>query len=132
MKAIKVATLGVAIVFASAGVARAETLEVNVPFAFTVGAKQLPAGKYRIERSTETSSAILRIEGEHGNKTEMFVQTTEMQGVNPVREPALIFVPGETANRLTMIWGSGDSGYEVSHSRHSKLVSEIIVPGRVS
>jgi hypothetical protein len=134
MKAIKAAMLGVAMVFAAAGAARAETLEVKIPFAFTVGARQLPAGVYRIQRSSETAPSILRIEGEHGNRTEMFIQTTPMQRVNSVREPALIFVPGETANRLTAIWGSSDAGYEVSGSRHhSKLVGQIVVPGlRVS
>ena len=130
MKLINVAMFGVAMLFSFAGVARAETLEVKIPFAFTVGGKQLPAGSYRIERSSETSASILRLEGEHGTRAEMFIQTTPLQGVNPVREPALIFVPGETANRLTAIWNSSSAGYEVSgNHRHSKQLGQIIVQG---
>ena len=130
MKLVNVAMLGVAMLFSFAGVARAETLEVKIPFAFTVGGKQLPAGAYRIERATETSSSILRIEGEHGTRAQMLVQTTPMQGMNPVREPALIFVPGETANRLTAIWNSSSAGYEVSgNHRRSKQLGQVVVRG---
>ena len=132
MKLINVAMLGVAMLFSFAGVASAETLDVKIPFAFSVSGKQLPAGTYRIERATETSSSILRFEGERGTRAEMLVQTTPMQGVNPAREPALIFVPGETANRLTAIWNSSRGGYEVSGShRDAKQLGQIAVRGTV-
>jgi hypothetical protein len=46
-------------------------------------------------------------------------------------EPALVFVPDETANRLTQIWGSPTSGQEVT-ARGGKAhqVSQIILVGR--
>jgi hypothetical protein len=128
MKAIKTAMLGVAIMFSFAGAAAAETLEVKIPFPFIVGATQLPAGTYRIERNSDTSSSIVRIQGEHGNTAHMFVLTTPLERGNPVREPVLVFVPDETANRLTAIWESSGTGHEVSARRgHSKLAGQIVV-----
>jgi hypothetical protein len=133
MKAIMAAMLGIAMVVFSAGMAQAETLEVNVPFAFLVGGTQLPAGVYRIERNFDTSPSLVRIHGEHG-AADLFVQTTPMTGANGAREAALVFVPDETANRLTAIFEPTGAAYEVSASRATaKRISAIVVRGaRVS
>lgn len=61
------AMLAVASVFALAVAAHAETLEVKVPFAFVVGAQQMPAGEYRIESDATMPSSVVLIRGEHGN-----------------------------------------------------------------
>ena len=128
MKAIKAAMFGIAML-SFTGIASAETLEVKIPFAFIVGSQQMPAGAYRIQRSSETGAPILLIQGEKGTTAQMFIQTTPLDRVtNPVGEPALIFVPDETANRLTAIWGSSGAGYEVSARRgHAKVASQIVI-----
>jgi hypothetical protein len=127
MKMLTTAMLGVAMVLFAAGAARADTLEVNVPFAFFVGGKKLPAGAYRIERNFETSSSLVRIRGEHGAAT-LFVQTTPMNGANAAHEAALVFVPDETANRLTAIFEPNGLAHEVSASRGaSKQVGGLVV-----
>ena len=128
---IKRAIVAVVVLLASAVAAQAETLEVKVPFAFLVGSTQMPAGTYRLERGSMSSSVML-IRGEHGNNAQAFVLTTPLKGGSPVRdEPALVFVPDETANRLTQVWGSASSGQEVT-SQHgkSRQVSQIILVGR--
>ena len=123
------AMLGVAMVLFAAGAARAETLEVNVPFAFLVGGKQLPAGVYRIERNFETSSSLVRIRGEHGAAT-LFVQTTPMEGANAAHEAALVFVPDETAKRLTAIFEPNGLAHEVSGQRSAAKQASVIVRGQ--
>jgi len=125
---IKRAIVAVVVLLASAVAAQAETLEVKVPFAFIVGSTKMPAGTYRLERGSMSSSVML-IRGENGNTAQAFVLTTPLKGGSPVRdEPALVFVPDENANRLTQIWGSPTVGQEVSaHRGKARQVSQIVV-----
>ena len=129
---IKRSIVVVGVLLASAVAAQAETLEVKVPFAFLVGAKQLPAGTYRVVRESSMSSSMLLIQGEHGNAGQVFVQTTPLRGAGPAGDTAaLVFVPDETANRLTQVWDSGSTGKELTASRgKTHQVSTIVVVGR--
>ena len=61
-----------------------------------------------------------------------FVHTVPLKGASPAGDEAvLVFVPDETANRLTQVWGSPTAGQEVlaQHGK-SRLVSQIIVVGQ--
>ena len=129
---IKRAMVVLGVLLASAVAARAETLEVKVPFAFLVGSKQMPAGTYRVVRDSSTSSSVLLIQGEHGNTAQVFVQTTPLVGVGPAGNAAvLVFVPDETANRLTQVWDTGSTGKEVTAGPgKARQVSTILVVGR--
>lgn len=129
---IKRAIVVVGVLLASVAAAQAGTLEVNVPFAFMVGGQKMPAGVYRIERDSQMPSSVMLIRGEHGNTAQLFVQTTPVKGANPAGDaPALVFVPDETANRLTQVWGSPTAGQEVT-AQHTKArqVGQIILVGR--
>ena len=129
---IKRAMVAVGVLLASAVAAQAETLQVKVPFAFLVGSKQMPAGTYRVERDPRTGSSVLLIRGEHGNTAQVFVHTVPLKGASPAGDEAvLVFVPDETATRLTQVWGSPTAGQEVlaQHGK-SRLVSQIIVVGQ--
>ena len=127
---IKRGIVAVVVLLASAVAAQADTFEVKVPFAFIVGSTQMPAGTYRLERGSMSSSVLL-IRGENGNTAQAFVLTTPLKGGSPVRdEPALVFVPDENANRLTQVWGSPTVGQEISaHRGKAHQVSQIIVYG---
>jgi len=129
---IKRAIVTVVVLLASALAAQAETLEVKVPFAFIVGSTQMPAGTYRLERDPSRSSSVMLIRGEHGNTAQAFVLTTPLKGGSPVRdEPALVFVPDETANRLTQVWGTPTAGQEVSaHGSKARQVGQIVLVGK--
>jgi len=129
---IKRAIVAVVVLLASAVAAQAETLEVKIPFAFIVGSTQMPAGTYRLERDPSRSSSVILIRGEQGNNAQAFVLTTPLKGGSPVRdEPALVFVPDETANRLTQVWGSPTTGQEITaHRGKSEQVSQIVLVGR--
>ena len=128
---IKRSVVAVAVLLSSAVAAQAQSLEVNVPFAFMVGSTQMPAGTYRVARESSTGSIVL-IRGEHGTKAQAFVQTTPLKGGSPVGDSAaLVFVPGERANRLTQIWDSASDGEEVAvHRGKIPQVSQIIVYGQ--
>jgi hypothetical protein len=121
----------VGVLLASVVAAQAGTIEVKVPFAFVVGSTQMPAGTYRLERDSSRSSVML-IRGEHGNTAQAFVLTTPLKGGSPAGDAAaLVFVPDETANRLTQVWGSASTGEEIT-AHHGKVrqVSQIIVYGQ--
>ncbi len=127
--AIRVAMCAVVGMFAFVAAAHAGTLEVKVPFAFTVGGQKMPAGVYRIERDAQMPSSVMLIRGERGNTAQLFVQTTPLKGANPAGdEPALVFVPDETSNRLTQVWGSATLGQEVqAHRGKARQVGQVIV-----
>lgn len=129
---IRRAMVMVGVLLASAVAAQAETLEVNVPFAFVVGSTQMPAGTYRLERESGMSSSVMLIRGEHGNTAQVFVQTTPLKGTSPMGDAAaLVFVPGETANQLTQVWGSPTAGQEVvAHHGKVKQIGQVIVVGQ--
>ena len=72
--------------------ARADVVEVRVPFSFVVHGQTLPAGEYRIER--EGSAMLLR--GEKGNNAGVFFSMIPAPGQDPAGErPALLFAPFE-------------------------------------
>ena len=121
----------VGVLLASAVAAQAQTLEVKVPFAFLVGSQKMPAGTYRVEREMSSPSVLL-IQGEHGNKAQVFVQTSQLIGASPAGDAAaLVFVPDETANRLTQVWGSPTAGQEVTiHRGKTQQIGQIILVGR--
>lgn len=124
------AMLAVTSVFAFAAAAHADTLDVKVPFAFMVGSQKMPAGIYRIVHDETMPSSVVLIQGQHGNRAQLFVQTTPLNGANPAGEtPALVFVPDETANRLTQVWGTSVVGQEIAKGRAaSQRVGAIVVP----
>ena len=127
----KRAIVAVVVLLVSAVAAQAETLEVKVPFAFIVGSTPMPAGTYRLDRDSSQSSVLL-IRGENGNVAQAFVLTTPLKGGSPAGdEPALVFVPGENANRLTQVWGTPTAGQEVTvHRGKVRQVGQIILVGR--
>jgi len=117
---------------ASVAGAQAGTLEVKVPFAFMVGAQKMPAGTYRVEHDSSMPSSVILIRGEHGNTAHVFVQTSPLKGASPAGDAAaLVFVPDETANRLSQVWGSPSAGQEVTvHHSKARQVGQIILVGR--
>ncbi len=125
------AMLAVAGVFAFAAAAHADTLEVKVPFEFMVGAQKMPAGVYRIEHDLSMPSSVVLIQGQHGTRAQLFVQTTPLIGANPAGDtPALVFVPGETGRHLTQVWGTSVTGQEIATARSaSHRVGQIILVG---
>ena len=95
------------LVASAASAARADTLDVKVPFPFVVHGQTLPAGEYRVE----TDGPIVMLRGEHGNKTSIIFTTLPAQGQDPSGDaPVLTFKRGETQYQLADIWESASRG----------------------
>jgi hypothetical protein len=108
--------LGVGALVLTSGTARAEGLEVNVPFPFVVGDRTLPAGEYRVERASDNPS-VLVISGEQKHRTSAIVLTGPAAGHDPAGDkPVLTFTRSEKDYRLTGVWESADEGHTVAGS----------------
>ena len=64
--------LTAALLCAGASVARAESLDVKIPFPFVVHGQTLPAGDYRVE----IEGPVVLLRGEHHNKTTIIFTTS--------------------------------------------------------
>ena len=96
--------------------ARADVVEVKVPFPFVVHGRTLPAGQYRVEYDPAESS-VLVIRGEHGTKADTMTLTIPARKPDPVDgKPALAFKHGENGYELVDVWESNDQGQEVPGS----------------
>ena len=107
---VKSALIATVLVVSAAGAARAETLDVKVPFPFVVHGQTLPAGDYRVE----TDGPVVLLRGEHGNRTNIIFTTMPAAGQDSSGDaPALTFKHIETQYRLADIWESASKGASV-------------------
>jgi hypothetical protein len=106
-----------AILLCFAGTAQAgmePVVKANVPFAFVVNGRTMPAGKYWIERD-ELSPSLLLIRGDQrSNHTAAFVLSTRDGRRDPNGStPVLTFRHVENTYQLTSVWDSQDDGFDV-------------------
>jgi hypothetical protein len=96
--------------------ARADVVEVKVPFPFVVHGRTLPAGEYRVEYDPFAPS-LLVIRGEHGTKADTMTLTIPAGKPDPLAgKPALAFKHDANGYRLMDVWESSDQGQEVPAS----------------
>jgi len=104
---LKSGLIAAALIVSAAGAARADTLDVKVPFPFVVHGQTLPAGDYRVE----TEGPVVFLRGEYGNKTTVIFTTLPAGGQDPAGDaPVLTFRKDETQYRLADIWESASKG----------------------
>jgi hypothetical protein len=116
--ALKRATLLAAgLVIITAATARAETVDVKVPFPFVVRGQQFAAGEYRLQRD-EADSSVVAIRGEKGNTATVLVLTRPASGRDPAGDkPAITFKRYENQYWLADIWEPGGQGRAVPIGR---------------
>jgi hypothetical protein len=103
----KYGLIAAALIVSAASAARADTLDVKVPFPFIVHGQTLPAGDYRVE----TEGPVVLLRGEHGIKTTIIFTTMPAEGQDPAGDaPVLTFKKDETQYRLADIWESASKG----------------------
>jgi hypothetical protein len=113
MSLMKRSALATAALLVMAAGASAATIEVKVPFPFTVHGQVLPAGQYLV-RTAEMGSSAVVIQGERGTKGAAVFLTEPMSGKDPAgAAPALTFTHRENAYQLVDIWQEGGSGLMV-------------------
>jgi hypothetical protein len=86
-------------------------IQVQVPFAFTAGSTEFPAGSYIID---ETTTGILSISSSNG-------PGSILVGAIPTGDPKRLGAPGLTFERhsgkatLAYVWAGDTSGWSLSH-----------------
>jgi hypothetical protein len=123
MSTIKTSLVFAAVVlglFASSARAQ-EVITAKVPFAFTVGQKQFPAGQYDITVG-DLAGMVVSIR-DMDNGMNAFALTNSANGFDPAgNQPALVFTKYETEYQLSQIWESNTGGRELpAPSRRGRL-----------
>lgn len=110
--------------------AQSRTLEANVPFAFEVGDKTMPAGSYRIESMLTGSGSFQVIRGANGD-VQVRVSTIAVPAKNEKSRSELIFHRYRNHNFLAQIQTGDGHGCELFESQlekklaHSQAMNEI-------
>jgi hypothetical protein len=109
--------LAIGIVITTGAIARAETLDVTVPFPFVVHGQHFAAGEYRVQRN-EADSSVVAIRGEKGSPVTVLVLTKPESGRDPAGDkPAITFKRFENEYWLSDIWEVGGQGRAVPVGR---------------
>jgi len=119
------AALGLVSLAALAGLARAESLSIAVPFAFTAAGKTLPAGSYTID----TGSGILLIHGATAAESAAF-QASASGLTAPGTKPGLIF--NRTAEGAVLSSVNMDSGVAYTPVASKRLPVSSSIPSKGS
>jgi hypothetical protein len=96
------------------------TIEADVPFAFIVGERTFPAGKYTLKRADETNPGVLEIRNDNGRRGSFFEVETAQAKENP-RETKLVFDKFGDQYFLSEIWASDTNlGYRLPKTNAEK------------
>lgn len=128
---ITAAALLASTILAAPSRAQSVSLKGNIPFAFSIGDKTLPAGEYtvgRVEWNNETVQLIRSVDG----STSALVNTTPADQSGNDNEMRLIFHRYGNRYFLSQIWYRADAGRELFKSRREKEVANGEAPTEVA
>jgi hypothetical protein len=113
--------VGLLVSIAVAGVCHAQqpVLGTNIPFAFQVGDKTLPAGEYSVKSMSNGTSDVQLIRQKHGDALTV-VLTMAVDPKDGKSEPELIFNQYGNSYFLSQIWTGAGQGRELSKSKREK------------
>ncbi len=96
------------------------TIEADVPFAFIVGEKTFPAGKYTLKRADDTNPGVLEIRNDKGRGASFFEAETAQANEYP-RQTNLVFEKIGDQYFLSEIWASDTNvGYRLPKTKTEK------------
>jgi hypothetical protein len=105
-----------------ATVAQNRELVANIPFAFTVCNRQMPAGKYKVRPMTSATTNLLLVRSDDGQFAEITC-THDVQGSRPSSGGKLIFNRYGNQYFLAELWFAGEmTGNEVFKSDREEAV----------
>ncbi len=127
MKTQFISRLLILVLLAAGGAIRANaqaleegTIEADVPFAFIVGEKTFPAGKYTLKRADDTNPGVLEIRNDKGRRTVFFEAETTQANQYP-RQTNLVFDKIGDEYFLSEIWASDTNlGYRLPKTSAEK------------
>jgi hypothetical protein len=105
--------------------AQARSLEVNVPFAFEVGDKTLPAGSYRVESVPTGAGVLERLFSENGD-VRLTISTIATTSNNGSPTSALVFHQYGNCYFLAQIRTGDGHAREVFPSRQEKELARSV------
>ena len=95
-------------------------IKAHIPFGFSIGAKQFPAGDYSI---VEPEQNLLNLRNEDGQSLTLML-THSVESAKPIYTPELRFVSADGGYALLEVWtGAGTSGEQLS--RPKSRVTEV-------
>jgi hypothetical protein len=113
---------------ASAAAQSPETLEVRVPFPFTVNSVYMPAGDYSISRSGAENSGLVALTGYDSRHTLFFVGNAAARGATPAQS-SLVFRHEGGDYSLADIWFAGyASGVQLAPSKEPPATASLHKP----
>ena len=109
--------------FAATQATRAqEPIDVNIPFAFTVGGTTLPAGEYRVQKM-DGNNAVLLIRCDEPKKAVMVVTNATRSGKQQ-EQTKLVFNRYNDHYFLSQVWRAGSSsGRELLKTQREKEIA---------
>ena len=109
------ATLSVAVTQAQSG----RPIYVDIPFAYTVAGKTLPAGSYAVYAEPGRGYLVLR--NQHDSKAVMMVAVNAAISKERKQQSSLTFNRYDDTYFLNQVWaGNGDSGVQLLPSKAEK------------
>jgi hypothetical protein len=113
---------------ASAAAQSPETLQVAVPFPFTVNSVYMPAGQYSISRSGAENSGLVALRGADSRHTLFFAASAEARG-GVSAQSSLVFRHEGGDYSLADIWWAGySSGVQLTPSKESRSTASLHPP----
>jgi hypothetical protein len=123
----QILTMAAALAFTALAPAESHAQQVtqaNVPFAFQVGNKSMPAGEYRIQRVLPSNTALQLIRRTDSSASaSVFTNATESPDKNA--QSRLIFHCYSNECFLSQIWAGNGEGMTLTVSRREKEVSRV-------
>lgn len=116
--AVAVALLA-AVVAAGPCYAQATGVQGNVPFAFQVGGKTMPAGEYRVERVSIPDESILIIRCTDSGDAAL-APTLSVDAKNGAAQPKLVFHKYRNIYFLSEVWTGDTRGRKLYKSDREK------------
>jgi hypothetical protein len=115
--------LGVGAVTASAQIQSNVTVEANIPFSFVVNDTTLPAGKYTIRTTEDTTLNVLEIRNDDG-RVAVLVDTNTVQPNQMPNKSQLVFDKVGDTYFLSQVFVDGDeSGNQLIKSRMERRLA---------
>ncbi|HYW42436.1 MAG TPA: hypothetical protein VE959_06240 [Bryobacteraceae bacterium] len=115
----------------TAGAVSAQTLKADIPFAFQVSGKVMPAGTYQVDYSRIQSDRTVLFRGVDNRYSALAIKTSTADAGRQWREDGrarLAFECGTSVCSLTGMWdGTSVFAYGLSHPRTVEMGTRIAV-----
>jgi hypothetical protein len=115
-----VVALTISVVAAGECFARPSVLHANIPFAFAVGDKWLPAGQYQIETVTTGSGTLQVIRRSSGGGGSTFFSTIALEAHDGNSKTELVFHRYGNEYFLSQIWNGEGKARQLIESNEEK------------